>query len=212
MDDHNEMYEIGLTAPMEMAEEYRLDEMLPMMGLKIGKRCIILISNSVNAEEVLDALLHFGELGVDVLVLSEVSVGDGVAAVVVDGAFVALASAVSPPGVAVESGGVHMVADHIDYNLDAVFVGFGAEGCELGSCAVAVSLVVAHLEVVWEVSVKPFGTVAAVALHGTHLHGAEAGGGDTWKFCLDVGEFPVEAMQYISLLDVRGELGGKGRH
>lgn len=56
MDDHNEMYEIGLTAPMEMAEEYRLDEMLPMMGLKIGKRCIILISNSVNAEEVLDAL------------------------------------------------------------------------------------------------------------------------------------------------------------
>ena len=56
MDDHNEMYEIGLTAPMELAEEYRLDEMLPMMGLKIGKRCIILISNSVNAEEVLDAL------------------------------------------------------------------------------------------------------------------------------------------------------------
>lgn len=49
MDDHNEMYEIGLTAPMEMAEEYRLDEMLPMMGLKIGKRCIILISRSVNA-------------------------------------------------------------------------------------------------------------------------------------------------------------------
>ena len=46
MDDHNEMYEIGLTAPMEMAEEYRLDEMLPMMGLKIGKRCIILISSS----------------------------------------------------------------------------------------------------------------------------------------------------------------------
>ena len=42
MDDHNEMYEIGLTAPMEMAEEYRLDEMLPMMGLKIGKRCISL--------------------------------------------------------------------------------------------------------------------------------------------------------------------------
>ena len=29
-------------------EEYRLDEMLPMMGLKIGKRCIILISRSVN--------------------------------------------------------------------------------------------------------------------------------------------------------------------
>ena len=56
MDDHNEMYEIGLTAPMEMAEEYRLDEMLPMMGLKIGKRCIILISRSVNAAEVLDTL------------------------------------------------------------------------------------------------------------------------------------------------------------
>ena len=56
MDDHNEMYEIGLTAPMEMAEEYRLDEMLPMMGLKIGKRCIILISRSVSAAEVLDAL------------------------------------------------------------------------------------------------------------------------------------------------------------
>ena len=55
MDDHNEMYEIGLTAPMEMAEEYRLDEMLPMMGLKIGKRCIILISRSVNAAEILDA-------------------------------------------------------------------------------------------------------------------------------------------------------------
>ena len=54
MDDHNEMYEIGLTAPMEMAEEYRLDEMLPMMGLKIGKRCIILISRSVNAAEILD--------------------------------------------------------------------------------------------------------------------------------------------------------------
>ena len=35
MDDHNEMYEIGLTAPMEMAEEYRLDEMLPMMGLSL---------------------------------------------------------------------------------------------------------------------------------------------------------------------------------
>ena len=51
MDDHNEMYEIGLTAPMEMAEEYRLDEMLPMMGLKIGKRCIILISRSVNAAQ-----------------------------------------------------------------------------------------------------------------------------------------------------------------
>ena len=56
MDDHNEMYEIGLTAPMEMAEEYRLDEMLPMMGLKIGKRCIILISRSVNAAEILDTL------------------------------------------------------------------------------------------------------------------------------------------------------------
>ena len=56
MDDHNEMYEIGLTAPMEMAEEYRLDEMLPMMGLKIGKRCIILISRSVSAAEILDTL------------------------------------------------------------------------------------------------------------------------------------------------------------
>ena len=56
MDDHNEMYEIGLTAPMEMAEEYRLDEMLPMMGLKIGKRCIILIIRSVNAAEILDTL------------------------------------------------------------------------------------------------------------------------------------------------------------
>ena len=56
MDDHNEMYEIGLTAPMEMAEEYRLDEMLPMMGLKIGKRCIILISRSVNAAEIPDTL------------------------------------------------------------------------------------------------------------------------------------------------------------
>ena len=56
MDKHNEMYEIGLTAPMEMAEEYRLDEMLPMMGLKIGKRCIILISRSVNAAEILDTL------------------------------------------------------------------------------------------------------------------------------------------------------------
>ena len=56
MDDHNEMYEIGLTAPMEMAAEYQLDEMLPMMGLKIGKRCIILISNSVNAAEILDTL------------------------------------------------------------------------------------------------------------------------------------------------------------
>ncbi len=50
------MYEIGLTAPMEMAEEYRLDEMLPMMGLKIGKRCIILISRSVSAAEILDTL------------------------------------------------------------------------------------------------------------------------------------------------------------
>ena len=48
MDDHNEMYEIGLTAPMEMAEEYRLDEMLPMMGLKIGKRCIILILSLIH--------------------------------------------------------------------------------------------------------------------------------------------------------------------
>ena len=56
MDEHNEMYEIGLTAPMEMAEEYRLDEMLPMMGLKIGKRCIILISRSVSAAEILDTL------------------------------------------------------------------------------------------------------------------------------------------------------------
>ena len=56
MDDHSELYEIGLTAPMEMAEEYRLDEMLPMMGLKIGKRCIILISRSVNAAEILDTL------------------------------------------------------------------------------------------------------------------------------------------------------------
>ena len=43
MDDHNEMYEIGLTAPMEMAEEYRLDEMLPMIGLKIGKRASSMI-------------------------------------------------------------------------------------------------------------------------------------------------------------------------
>ena len=57
MDDHNEMYEIGLTAPMEMAEEYRLDEMLPMMGLKIGKRCIILISRSVSAAEHLGRIL-----------------------------------------------------------------------------------------------------------------------------------------------------------
>ena len=56
MDEHNEMYEIGLTAPMEMAEEYRLDEMLPMMGLKIGTRCIILISRSVSAAEILDTL------------------------------------------------------------------------------------------------------------------------------------------------------------
>ena len=105
-----------------------------------------------------------------------------------------------------------MVADHINYNLDAIFVGFGAEGGELCACAVAVSLVVAHLEVVWEISVKPFGTVAAVALHGTYLHGAEAGCCDAGKFCLDVGEFPVEAMQDISLLDVRGELCGKCRH
>lgn len=66
--------------------------------------------------------------------------GDGVAAVVVDGAFVALAATLSPPGIAVESGGVHMVADHINYNLDAIFVGFGAEGGELCACAVAVSL------------------------------------------------------------------------
>ena len=43
-------------AVKEMAEEYRLDEMLPMMGLKIGKRCIILISRSVNAAEILDTL------------------------------------------------------------------------------------------------------------------------------------------------------------
>ena len=172
-------------------------------------------ANAINAAvfEVLHkrfgAGLHLGVFRVDVAVVAELTMGDGVSAAIVDAAFPAYAAVRVPPGGVVSGGFVDVVGDDVHDDFYAVGMSLGAEAGQLRLGAVAVGF---EGDIIGHVGVKPLGVGRAVALHGRYLHCAEAGGGDIGQFCLDVGKGPVIAMQDVALLDTGGNAIVVGAH
>ena len=79
---------------------------------------------------------YLGVFGVDVAVVAELAVGDGVAVAVVDAAVEADAAVGIPPRVVVAGGLVHVVGHHVHDDLDAVGVSVGAEVAQVGFRAI----------------------------------------------------------------------------
>ena len=82
-------------------------------------------------DEGLGAGDDFRVFRVEVAVVAELAVGDGVAVAVVDAAVEADAAVAVPPCVVVSGGLVHVVCHHVHDYLDAQSMGVGAEAAEV---------------------------------------------------------------------------------